>query len=162
MNIQGWSPIRLTCLISILQGTFRSLLQYHSWQVSILWSSAFFTVRLSQAYVTTGKTIALTIWTFVGRVMSLLFNTLPRFVIAFLPRSNHLLISWLQLPSAVIFRAQEEEICHYFHHPPSICHEVMGPDAIILVFHYRVLSWLLYSPSSPSSRGSLVLFAFCH
>ena len=84
-----------------LQGTFRSLLQHHSLKISVLWCSAFFTVQLSQPYVTTGKTIALTILTFVGRVMSLLFNTLSRFVIAFLPRSNHLLISWLHSPSAV-------------------------------------------------------------
>ena len=116
-----------------VQGTFRSLLQHHSSKASILWCSAFVMVLLSQPWVTTGKTIALTIWTFVLRVMSLLFNTLSRFVTAFLPRSNHLLISWLQLPSAVIFRAQEEEICHYFHHPPSICHEVMGLDVMILV-----------------------------
>ena len=84
-----------------VQGTFRSLLQQHSSKASILWHSTFFTVQLSQLYVTTGKTIALTIWTFVGRAMSLLFNTLSRFVIAFLPRSNCLLISWLQSPSAV-------------------------------------------------------------
>ena len=77
------------------QGTFKSLLQHHSLKASILWCSACFTVQLSQLYMTTGKTIALTIWTFVGRVMSLLFNTLSRFVIVFLPRSNHLLISWL-------------------------------------------------------------------
>ena len=79
-----------------VQGTFRSLLQYHSSKASILWHSAFFMIRLSQPYVTTGKTIALTTWTFVSRVMSLLFNTVPRFVIAFLPRSSRLLISWLQ------------------------------------------------------------------
>ena len=97
------------------QGTFRSLLQQHSSKASVLWRSAFFMVQLSQPYVTTGKTIALTVWTFVSRVMSLLFNTLSRFVIAFLPRSSHLLISWLQSSSAVIFGSQEEEICHYFH-----------------------------------------------
>ena len=79
-----------------VQGTFRSLLQYHSSKASILWHSAFFMIRLSQPYVTTGKTIALTTWTFVSRVMSLLFNTVPKFVIAFLPRSSRLLISWLQ------------------------------------------------------------------
>ena len=79
----------------VVQGTFRSLLQHHSSKASILWCSAFFMVQLSQPYMTTGKTIALTTRTFVGRVMSLLFNTLSRFVTAFLPRSNHLLISWL-------------------------------------------------------------------
>src|SRR5574337_13468 len=98
-----------------VQGTFKILLQHHSSKTSILWRSAFFMVQLSQPCVTTGKTIALTIRTFVGRVMSMLFNTLSRFVIAFLPRSNHLLISWLQSLSAVIFGIQEEEICHYFH-----------------------------------------------
>ena len=85
-----------------VQRTFRSLLQHQSLQASVLWCFAFFTVQLSQLYVTTGKTIALTIWTFVGRVLSLLFNTLSRFVIALLPRSNRLLFSWLQSPSAVI------------------------------------------------------------
>ena len=85
-----------------VQGTLKSLLQHHSSKASILWSSAFFTVQLSHPYMTTGKTITLTRWTFVGNVMSLLFNMLSRLVITFLPRSKHLLISWLQLPSAVI------------------------------------------------------------
>ena len=100
-----------------VHGTFRSLLQHHSSKVSILWHSAFFMIRLSQLYVTTGKTIALTTWTFVGRVMSLLFNTVPRFVIAFLPRSNRLLISWLQLPSTVILEPKKRITCYYFHFP---------------------------------------------
>ena len=85
-----------------VQGTFKSLLQHHSSKASILWSSAFFTVQLSHPYMTTGKTIALTRHTFVGKVMSLLFNMLSRLVITFLPRSKRLLISWLQSPSAVI------------------------------------------------------------
>ena len=85
-----------------VQGTLKSLLQHHSSKASILQCSAFFTVQLSHPYMTTGKTIALTRWTFVGKVMSLLFNMLSRLVITFLPRSKHLLISWLQLPSAVI------------------------------------------------------------
>ena len=85
------------------QGTLKSLLQHHSSKASILWHSAFFTVQLSHPYMTTGKTIALPRWTFVGKVMFLLFNMLSRLVIAFLPRSKHLLISWLQSPSAVIF-----------------------------------------------------------
>ena len=85
-----------------VQGTFKSLLQNHSSKASILWHSAFFIIQLTHPCVTTGKTIVLTIWTIVGKMMSLLFNTLCRFVIAFLPRSKHLLISWLQLPSAVI------------------------------------------------------------
>ena len=102
VNIQGWSPLRSTGLVSLLLGTLRSCLQHHSQKASILGHSAFFTVPLSQPYMATGKTIALTIQTFVSRAMSLLFNTLSRFVIAFLPRSNRLLISWLQSPSAVI------------------------------------------------------------
>ena len=85
-----------------VQGTLKSLLQQHSSKASILWCSAFLVVQLSHLYMTTGKTITLTVWTFVGKVMSLLFNMLSRFVIAFLPRSKHLLISWLQSPSAVI------------------------------------------------------------
>ena len=85
-----------------VHGTLRSFLQHYSLKASIFWHSAFFMVQLSQPYVTTGKTIALTIQTFIGRVMSLLFNTLSRFAIVFLPRSNCLLISWLQSPSAVI------------------------------------------------------------
>ena len=86
----------------VVQGTLKSLLQHHSSKASVLWHSAFFTVQLSHPYMTTGKTIALTIWTFAGKVMSLLFNMLSRLVITFLPRSKRLLISWLQSPSAVI------------------------------------------------------------
>ena len=89
------------------QWTLKGLLQHRSLKASILWHSAFFMVRLSHPYLTTGKTIALTRWTFVGKLMSLLFNTLPRFVIAFLPRSNSLLISWLQPPFAVILKPKK-------------------------------------------------------
>ena len=85
-----------------VQGTLKSLLRHHRSKASILWRSVFFTVQLSHPYMTTGKTIALTRWTFVGKVMSLLLNMLSRLVITFLPRSKHLLISWLQSPSAVI------------------------------------------------------------
>ena len=91
-----------------VQGTLRSLLQHHSSKASLLWCSAFFTVQLSHPYMTTGKTIALTRWTFVGKVMSLLFNMLSRLVITFLPRSKRLLISWLQSPSAVILEPKKE------------------------------------------------------
>ena len=98
-----------------VQVTLRSLLQHHSSKASILWRSIFFTVQLSQLYMTTGKTIALTKRTFLSTVMSLLFNTPSRFVTAFLPRCKHLLISWLQSTILSDFRAQEEEICHYFH-----------------------------------------------
>ena len=103
MNIQDWFPLGLTGLISLsVQGILKSLLQHHSLKASILQCSAFFIVQLSQPYMTIGKTIALTRWTFVCKVMSLLFTMLSRLVIAFLPRSKHLLISWLQSPSAVI------------------------------------------------------------
>ena len=96
-------------------GTLKSLPQHHSSKASILWHSAFFIVQLSHPYMTTGKTIALTSQTFVGKVMSLLFNILSRLVTAFLPRSNHLLISWLQSPSAVILEAPQNKVSHCFH-----------------------------------------------
>ena len=96
-----------------VQGTLKSLLQHHNSKASILRCSAFFIVQLSHPYMTT--TIALTRWTFVGKVMSLLFNMLSRLVKTFFPRSKHLLISWLQLPSAVIFEPPQDKVCHYFH-----------------------------------------------
>ena len=102
--------------------------------LAICMSSAFFIVHLSHPYMTTGKTIALTRWTFVGKVMSLLFNMLSRLVISFLPRSEHLLISWLQSPSAVILEPRKIKAATVSTVSPSICHEVMGPDALILVF----------------------------
>ena len=113
MNIQGWFRIDWLDLLAV-QGTLKSLLQHHSLKASILWHSAFFIVQLSHPYMTIGKTIASTKWTFVGNVMSLLFNMLPRLVITFLPRSKHLLISWLQSPSAVILEPKEI-VCHCFH-----------------------------------------------
>ena len=97
-----------------VQGTLKSFLQHQSSKASILQCSAFFIVQLSHPYMTTGKTIALTRWTFVGKVMSLLFNMLSRLVIAFLPRSKRLLISWLQSPSAVIL-VPKKIVCHCFH-----------------------------------------------
>ena len=96
--------------ILVVQGTLKSILQHHSSKASILRCSAFFTVQLSHPYMTTGKTIALTRWTFVGKVISLFFNILSRLVITFLPRSKCLLISWLQSPSAVIFGAQKNKV----------------------------------------------------
>ena len=101
MNIQDWFPLESTGWVS-LQSTLKSLLQHHSSKASILWHSGFFTAQLSHPYLTIGKTMALTKWIFVSKVMALVFNTLSRFAIAFLPRSKHLLISWLQSPSAVI------------------------------------------------------------
>ena len=91
-------------------------------------------VQFTHPYMTTGKTIALTIWTLVDKVMSLLFNTLSRFVIAFLPRNRHLLILWLQSPSAVIWESKKIKSVTVYIISPSICHEVMGPDAMILIF----------------------------
>ena len=114
-----------------VQGTLKSLLQYHSSKVSILQPSAFFIVQLSHPYMTTGKTIALTRWTFVGKVMSLLFNMLSRLVIAFLPGSKHLLISWLQSPSAVILEPPKIKSATVSTVCPSICHEVMAPDEAV-------------------------------
>ena len=105
-----------------------------SWKASILRHSAFFMVQLLHLYTTTGKTIALTRWTLVGKVMSLLFNMLSRLVIAFLPRRKHLSISWLQSPSAVIFEPKKIKSVTVSIVSPSICHEVMGPDAMIFVF----------------------------
>ena len=117
-----------------VQGTLKSLLQHHSSKTSILWCSAFFTFQLSHPYMTTGKTIALTRQTFVGKTMSLLFNMLSRLVITFLPRSKRLLISWLQSPSAVTLEPKKINSATVSTVSPSICHEVMGPDAMILVF----------------------------
>ena len=116
-----------------VQGTLKSLLQHHSSKASILWHSAFFTVQLSYPYMTTGKTIALTRWTLVGKVMSLLFNTLSRLVITFLLRSKHLLITCLQSPSAVILEPPKIKSDTFSIVFPSLCHEVMGLDAMILV-----------------------------
>ena len=117
-----------------VQGTLKSFLQHHSSKPTILWCSAFFRVQLSHPYLTTGKPIALTIWTFVGKVMSLFLNMLFRFVTAFLPRSKHLLISRLQSPASVTFGAQENKVCHCFYFSPSICHKVIGLNAMIFIF----------------------------
>ena len=117
-----------------VEETLKSLLQHNSSKASILWHSAFFIVQLSHPYMTTGKTIALTRQTFVGKVMSLLFNILSRLVITFLPRSKHLLISWLQSPNAVILEPKIIKSVAVFTVSPSICHELMGPNAMIFVF----------------------------
>ena len=140
--------------LDALQGTLKSLLQHHGSKASILRHSVFFIVQLSHPYMTTGKTIALTRQTFVGKVMSLLFNKLSTLVITFLPRSKCLLISWLQSPSAVILEPPKINSTTV---SPSICHEVMGLDAMILVFWMLNLSQLFHSPLSFSSRCSLVL-----
>ena len=139
-----------------VQGTLRSLLQHHNSKASILRHSAFFMVQLSQPYITTGKTIVLTTWNFVGKVTSLVFNILSRFVIVFFPRRKCLLISWLQSSSTMILEPPKIKSVTAFIPPPSICHEVMGPDATILAF------WMLsFKPAfSLSSKGSLVSLHF--
>ena len=131
----GLTSFRMDWLdLLAVQGTLKSLLQHHSSKASILRHSAFLIVQLSHPYVTTGKTIALSRRTLVGKVMSLLLNMLSRLVITFLPRSKHLLISWLQSPSAVILEPQKINSDTISTVSPSISHEVMGPDAMILVF----------------------------
>ena len=128
----GLIPFRIEWLdLLAVQGTLKSLLQHHSSKASVLQCSTFFIVQLSHPYMTTGKTIALTRRTFVGKVMSLLFNMLSRLVITFLPRSKCLLISWLQSPSAVILEPVKINSATV---SPSISHEVMGLDAMIFVF----------------------------
>ena len=124
-------------------------------------------VQLAHPYMTTGKITALTRWTFVSKVMSLLFNMLSRFVIAFLPRSRHFLISWLQSPSEVILEPKKINSVTASIVSPSICHEVMGLNAMISVFECWVLGQLFQSSLSLSSRGSLVPLCFlpwgwCH
>ena len=133
-EIPGLISFRMDWLdLLAVHGTLKGLLQHHSSKASMLQCSAFFTVQLSHPYMTTGKTIALTRWTFVGKVMSLLINMLSRLVITFLPMSKRLLISWLQSPSAVILEPKNK-FCHCFTVSPSVSHEVMGPDAMIFVF----------------------------
>ena len=148
MNIQGWFPLGLTDLLAV-QGTLKSLLQYHSSNASVLPLSAL--RSSSHICTTTRKTIALTRRTFVGKVMSLLFNILSRFFIAFLSRSKHLLILWLQPPSAVILGSKKIKSVTVSIVSPSICQEVMGPDATILVF------WML-----SSTRFLTLLFHLHH
>ena len=131
-EIPGLISFRMDWLdLLVVQGTLKSLLQYHSSKASILLCSAFFTVQLSHPCMTTRKAIALTRWAFVGKVISLLFNMLSRLVITFLPRSKRLLISWLQSPSAGILEHPKIKSTTV---SPSISHEVMGPDAMIFVF----------------------------
>src|SRR5574340_389894 len=134
-EIPGLISFRMDWLdLLAVQGTPKSLLQHHSSKASILRHSAFFTVQLSHPYMTTGKTIALTRQTFVGKAVSLLLNMLSRLVITFLPRSKHLLISWLQSPSAVILEPRKIKSDTVSTVSPSISHEVVGPDVMISVF----------------------------
>ena len=134
-EIPGLISFRMDWLdLLAVQGTLKSLLQHHSSKASILQRSAFFTVQLSHPYMTTRKTIALTRWTFVGKVMSLLLNMLSWLVITFLQRSKRLLISWLQSPPAVILEPPKLKSDTVSTVSPSISHEVMGPDAMIFIF----------------------------
>ena len=152
MNIEDWLPLGLTGLISLQSNLMQS-------KASILWHSASFMVQLSHPYTTTGKTIALTRWTFVGKVMLLLFNMLSRYFIAFLPRSKHLLISWLQSLSAVILEPKKINFVTISIFYPSICHEVIGPDAMIFLF------WMLiFKPAFSLSSFTFIkrLFSSLH
>ena len=163
MNIQGCFPFWIDWFNLAVQGTLKSLLQHHSSKALVLrHRSGFFMLQLSQLCMTTRKTITLTILNFVSKVMSLLFNTLSRFLIAFLPWNNRLLISWLQSPFAVILEPKKIKSSLLLSFSPSICHEVMRPDAMILVFFFLIFS---FKPdfsllSFTSSRGSLVPLCF--
>ena len=128
-----------------------------SLKASVLWCSAFFVVQLKYLYMTTGKTIALNRWIFVGKITSLLSNMLSRLFRAFLLRNKCLLISWMQSPSAVILEPKKRKSVTVSIVSPVICHEVMGLDAMILVFGMLLLNQLFYSPLSTPLRGSLVL-----
>ena len=144
----------------VVQGTVKSLLQHHSSKASIPWCSAFFTVQLSHSYVTTGKTIALTRWTFVGKVMPLLLNMLFRLVITFLTRNKHLLIPWLTSPSTVILESPKIKSDTVSTVSPYISHEVVGPDAMIFIFWMLSFKPTFHSPLSLSSRGFWVPLHF--
>uniref|UniRef100_A0AC11CYE9 Uncharacterized protein n=1 Tax=Ovis aries TaxID=9940 RepID=A0AC11CYE9_SHEEP len=134
-EIPGLISFRMDWLdLLAVQGALKSLIQHHSSKASILRCSAFCIVQVSHPYMTTGKTIALTRWTLVGKVTCLLLNMLSRLVIAFLPRSKRLLISWLQSPSAVILEPPKIKSDTVSTVSPSISHEVMGPDTMIFVF----------------------------
>jgi len=159
-NTQDWSPSEWTGWISLQSKGLSRVFSNNTVQKHRFSCSAFFIVQHSHLCMTTGKTIALTRQTFVDKVMSLLFNMLSRLIITFLPRSKHLLISWLQSPSAVILEPRKIKSATVSTVSPSICHEVMGPDAMILVFWMLSFKPTFYSPLSLSSRGSLVLLHF--
>ena len=145
-----------------VQGTLKSLLQHHSLKASVIWHSAFFMVQLSHLYMTTGKIIALIIWTLVGQVMSLLFNTLSRFVKAFLPQGKHLFISWLQSPSAVVLEPKKIKSVTASTFFSICCPEVMELVAMILVFECWVLTqpFSAYTMKGPS-REACALLPMC-
>ena len=146
-----------------IQGTLKSLLQHRSSKASILLCSAFFTVQLSHTYMTTGKTIALTRWIFVGKIMPLLFNMLSRLVIALLPRSKCLLISWLYSPSAVILEPRKIKSATVSTVSPSISHEVMGHDIHFhRATHSSVLAWRISGTAKPGGLRSVGLHRVGH
>ena len=150
MNIQGWFPLELTSLISLQSKGLSRVFSRTSLKASVLQCSAFFMIWLSHLYMTFGKTISMTIWTIVGKVMSLLFNTLSRFVIVFSSKEQ---VSFNFVTPVTVcsdFGAKENKIWHCFHFSPSICHEVIGQNAAILVF------WML----SLKSTFSLSSFTF--
>ena len=151
MNIQGWFPLGSPCSPRDSQVSSPT----PQLKASNFWCSAFFMIQLSYLYMSTRKNIALTIWIFVGKVMSLLFNTLSMLALAFLPRSKQILVSWLQSPSAVILEPLKIKSVPVSTFYPPICHEVMGPDALILVFWMLTLSQLFplfsFTPKSPKS-----------
>ena len=134
MSIQDRFSLGLTSWISLQSKRLKSLLQHHSSKASIVWRSAFFIVQLSHPYINTGKTIPLARWTFVGTVMTLLFKMLSCLVITFLSRSKCLLLSWLQSPTEVILEPLKIKSVTVSTVSQSISHEVMGPDAMIIVF----------------------------
>ena len=151
MNIQDWSPLGWTGWISLQSKGLSRVFSRTTVQKHQFFNVVFFMVQHSHPYMTTGKTIALTRWTFVCKVMPLLFNMLSRLVIAFLPRSKCPLISWLQLPSAVILEPKKIKYLTVSIVSPSICHEVMGPDAMILIF------WMLsFTPTFSVSSFTFI------
>ena len=160
MNSQDWFPLGWTGWISLQSKALSSVLQNQSSKASILWRSSFFIVQLSHPYMTTGKTIVLTRRTFVGKVMSLLFNKLSRLVITFIPRSKSLLIPWLKSPSAVILEPPKIKWATVSTFSPYICHEMMGLDAMILVFWTLSFKPTFHSPLSLWSRVCLVPLCF--
>ena len=167
MNIQGWFSLGLTGWVSLQSKGLSRVFANTSSKASVLQSSAFLVVQLSHLYMTTGKTIALTIWTFVNKVIPLIFNMLSGLVIAFLPRSKCLLISWLQSLSEVILDPKKIKSVTVPFYPPSICHEVVGPDAMFFTFWMLSFKQLFHSTFSPSWRVSLVPLRFllevwCH
>ena len=160
MNIQDWFPLGCTGWISWKFKVLSRVLQHHSSKISILRHSAFFTVQLSHPYMTFGKTIALTRWTFVGKVMSLLFNMLSKLVITFLPRSKHLLISWLQSASAVILELSKIKSVTVSTVSPSICMKWWDQMPWSSFSECWALSQCFHSPLSLSSTGFVAPFHF--